>query len=70
MGKMTELDMALLFAAWDRLDGAIQRTTVSLPSNLSDSVARLDHERIAMRSVLQSIFRSAGRAALQERDNG
>lgn len=54
-----EIDAAFLAEAWDRLDQAIQRVTVSLPSQITDAVAAADRERLAMRSVVQSMLRSA-----------
>lgn len=56
---MIEADIMLLAAAWDRMDNAAQRVTTSLPFQITEAVATLDHERLAMRAVVQSILRDA-----------
>jgi uncharacterized protein YdcH (DUF465 family) len=57
--NLIDADFILLADAWDRLDNAAQNVTTSLPSRLTETVAKLDHERLAMRAVVHSILRSA-----------
>jgi hypothetical protein len=41
-----------LLAAWDRLNGAIDRVVTSLPGQMSAASAELEQARWAMRSVV------------------
>jgi hypothetical protein len=59
---MTEADFMLLATAWGRMDSAAVDVTFALPSVLTQRVAALDHERLAMRAVVQSILRDAAKA--------
>jgi hypothetical protein len=61
---MTKVELMLLAEAWDRMDNAAQNVTTSLPDKLTERVAALDHERLAMRAVVQNILRST--AQVQE----
>jgi hypothetical protein len=53
---MSDDDRTLLMEAWDRLDNAAQRMLVALPDAMTSAASRLDHERLNMRSVVQSVL--------------
>lgn len=51
---MTRIEhIEALLVAWDEMDNAAQRVSISLPDKLSESVARLERARLATREVVQ-----------------
>jgi hypothetical protein len=58
---VSAIDLAMLLEAFDRLDRAAQGVLVALPSQMTAAAERLDHERLAMRAVLQSAARQPRR---------
>lgn len=50
-----------LLVAWDEMDNAAQRISISLPDKLSEAVARLEKARLATREVVQRVSMALSR---------
>jgi len=55
-----DIDMRLLCEAWDDMDSASQKVCDALPHQMTAAAANLDHARLRMRAVLQSILGGRG----------
>jgi hypothetical protein len=59
---MTRIEhIEALLVAWDEMDNAAQRVSISLPDKLSESVARLEKARLATRDVVQRVTMALSR---------
>jgi hypothetical protein len=59
---MTRIEhIEALLVAWDEMDNAAQRVSISLPDKLTESVARLEKARLATREVVQRVTMALSR---------